>query len=446
MSLAPFNPLHVPSVLRPVTVIERPPQTLSDAFGWIESLALVMVPFGYTFPFAAIQGLVDVLDQAYGNKIFVWVNVCFLLPGLPLAVFQNAYDLRFDSVFGSLLTFQVRMVIFSGVLVAVCGMLTWQRSEPAILVSSTLIGICCWGANGTCVQLVQMLGTTSTVLMQSGMQASCLSALVLVLAMQIHSHELESEKVSIYFAVATVFAFVGWLMWFALFGLTSTVFDRLTLRDQVLSSTSGDAPADHRPTLSPKKEENHQLLATGGDDTSFEAPAEHQTALRQLMAALFTTVFCSTLVGCFLGYISSDGTFSSISTVLVLSRLMCDVLSRPMIHLLSMCSMRPRFTQNTFSLLIATLVRAALMTVFFMYESDVFGKNDLFIIGFMCVFAFASGFLVVYSYVLAQEICEFLPMEHREIALAQSSVSMNMAFNSANFVGALIAIPIAYLL
>ena len=43
------------------------------------------------------------------------------------------------------------------------------------------------------------------------------------------------------------------------------------------------------------------------------------------------------------------------------------------------------------------------MTVFFMYESDVFGKNDLFIIGFMCVFAFASGFLVVYSYVSLPE-------------------------------------------
>ena len=133
-----------------------------------------------------------------------------------------------------------------------------------------------------------------------------------------------SLQVSIYFAVATVCAFVGWLMWFALFGLTSTVFDRLTLRDQVLSSTSGDAPADHRPTLSSKGEEDRQLLSTGGDDRSslesFDAPAEHQTSLRQLMAALFTTVFCSTLVGCFLGYISSDGTFSSISTVLVFSR------------------------------------------------------------------------------------------------------------------------------
>ena len=229
MSLAPFNPLHVPSVLRPVTVIERPTQSLSDTFGWIESLALVMVPFGYCFPFAAIQGLVDVLDQAYGNKIFVsspplclsadisgrsgsmfasscrachWQcfrtrTICALT--LPSAVWSpSRYHFLSFATADSLVMLslvQVRMVIFSGLLVAVCAMLTSERSEPAILVSSALIGICCWGANGTCVQLVQMLGATSTVLMQSGMQAACLSALVLVLAMQIHSRELESEKV-----------------------------------------------------------------------------------------------------------------------------------------------------------------------------------------------------------------------------------------------------------
>ena len=51
------------------------------------------------------------------------------------------------------------------------------------------------------------------------------------------------------------------------------------------------------------------------------------------------------------------------------------------------------------------MVRAALMAVFFMYEADVFGKNDLFIVGFMCVFAFASGLLVVYSYVSLPDCC-----------------------------------------
>lgn len=88
----------------------------------LETIALFVVPFSYSYVFAATQGIVSAFDDSYGhrfwvgcpsagtfltNPVQVFVNACFLLPGLPCALLQSKFDFDIDVKYGSALTFQV---------------------------------------------------------------------------------------------------------------------------------------------------------------------------------------------------------------------------------------------------------------------------------------------------------------------------------------------------
>merc|ERR1712166_747985 len=402
----------------------------------LETVALFVVPFSYCFVFAATQGLVSAFDSSYGHRFWVFVNACFLLPGLPCALLQARADLRWDIKYGSALTFQVRMAICFLGLIGAAVALILDRSKAVVLVSLTVVGFMTWFAHGTCSQLAQMFPPQDTIMLQAGMQASNLLALVLVLAMQLSSKSIHSSQIDVYYGIALAVTAVGAVTWTAFINRTDKAFERLALRDTGLSRLSMH-PHDTN-TISAEDKDSFELV--GEKDTIevsfhqeptpvFEPSEEHNAKVRNCVISLFLTIVCSNVMGCLFTYIKGSGDLN-ITTALVYCRLLSDALSRPITN-----CWRPKFALSPKGLLGASLVRTGCLSIFFIYQADFF-RADWFIMLFVVVYSFFSGILTTFSYVASQEACQHEPSGGiRELALTRASGHMNIAFNAAGFVG-----------
>jgi hypothetical protein len=54
---------------------------------------------------------------------------------------------------------------------------------------------------------------------------------------------------------------------------------------------------------------------------------------------------------------------------------------------------------------VAVFTRFALLSLFFLYITEIIPQNDFAVTCFVALYAFFSGYLAVFSYQLAQELC-----------------------------------------
>jgi len=150
--------------------------------------------------------------------------------------------------------------------------------------------------------------------------------------------------------------------------------------------------------------------------------------------ALFWTIFASCFLGNFFSYVRSPSGVD-IGTVLYFTRLFMDLLSRPV----AMYG-RPRLLQTGQHLYRASLIRMGFLTVFFLYIAGVIPLWDPFIIGFVAVFSFLSGYFSVFAYQIAQE-CSSTSSQ-----CDMSSKLMNTAFQIATFSSAVSSVALTLVL
>jgi len=403
------------------------PTSVAPEPEFLETLALILVPLSYVYTFAATQGLISVIDDAYGHMFVVFLNACFFLPGLPCALLQSLYDLRIDAQYSSHVTFQIRMVLCFSILLTCTTLLSQERGRACMLVSTTFVGMATWLAHGTCTQLVQLFPPRAMVQVQLGFQLSNILALILVLAMRVTSYDINDSQIDYFYGIAAVIVVAGCFSWLAFLGRTADAPLRLELRDSSHILKAEDDDPD-QPLLTTQSADLNSL------PDEFAEPFNE--GLNYCVLSIFINIFSSNLMGAFFAYIPKDE-IGKIATVLVFCRLISDATSRFVAYI-----WRPSFCDTPSALFTSSVVRAASMAVFFAYAVGAF-KADWFIMAFVFVSGFLSGILGTFSYVASREICLVLPEEYREEAFAKSSFRMNISFNSGGFVSSIVSIAIA---
>lgn len=396
---------------------------------FLESVALILVPLSYVYTFAATQGLISVIDDAYGNMFVVFLNACFFLPGLPCALLQSWYDVKVDMQYSSFYTFQFRMIVCYAILLICSGILTSNREQVTLLVLTSLVGIATWFAHGTCTQLVQLFPARAMVQVQLGFQMSNILALVLVLALQVTTYDIDDSQIDYFYIIVVCVVCAGCISWLAFLQRANEPEERLNERDTNLAAKP---LLDEDPTS-----ESPLLSAALSLDTLPEEHAELFSAdCKYLVIAIFTNIFSSNLMGAFFAYVPEDE-IPKIATALVFCRLISDALSRVVAYV-----WRPFFCANPRTLFYTSMIRAGSVAVFFAYVAGAF-TADWFIMLFVVASGFISGINSTYAYVASREICLVLPAEYQEEAFAQTSFYMNISFNSGGFVSSLVSIAIA---
>merc|ERR1711865_416743 len=127
-----------------------------------------------------------------------------------------------------------------------------------------------------------------------------------------------------------------------------------------------------------------------------EYAKSYKLAIRQLRAAMFINVFVSSLMGNFFVYVPDDS-ISKIATFLVFTRLFSLTLSRLIAYIY-----RPPYCSNAEHLLWDSSLRAASISVFFLYIGGLF-KADWFIILYVVVVSFLAGTSSTFAYVVSRE-------------------------------------------
>ena len=411
------SPQHVP------LSAANTPGTVNQRSAWLHGLAILVIPFSYSYLIAATNGLVAVWHQAYGPRFWVYVNACFLLPGLPCAGVQLMYDISWDLQFGSFPTFAVRMIVYFVCLAAAAVTLIVDRSRTATLGALVVVGFVTWMAHGTASHIAQLFPTHAMILLQTGMQMAGVAVFLLVLALPVSTAPLQSNDVSMFYGVALFVVLAGGVICLIFLASNQRV---LQMRDENIRPTVVDASVSLVPAA------------------TFEPSPEHATAVRHCVITVFVVVTCTNVMGCLFTYIKSTGELPSniqISTALVYCRLLSDAISRPVIHLWT-----PAFARSPRRLMNCSLFRACLLGVFFMYQQELWFQGDWFIMAFVSLYSFSSGTLVVCSYVATQELCSLVKEEFRELALTQSTSKMNVSFNAAGFCSVFLSMLISHVI
>ena len=258
--------------------------------------------------------------------------------------------------------------------------------------------------------------------------------------MNVNSRDINADRISEYYVLTLVIAATGLAAWVAFVTCTAAATDRLAARDDTLRQSAAT------PNQSPQSDQQPLLQST--DDAApldcvsklqeYECWEEYSATVFKLTVSLLVTIASSVMMGALFVYVHSDAV--KISTALVFSRLLADAASR-----LAANVWRPAFAKTAHSLLVTSCVRLVVLSFFFVYASGVLGESDWLIIAFVATVTFVGGMVVMFSYTVAQEACLALPKECQEVALAHSTLHLNMSFNAAGFIGALLSVIFAFL-
>lgn len=408
------------------------------------NLVFFIIPCAYFMIFTATGGLIDVLKDAYGKQYWVWLNFCFYFPGFPVTAIQSRMDLRFDVAYGSISTFQFRMLAALSLHFCCAVVLVYERQRGTFLILMVVVGIFHAVAHSTACQLVQLFPPSSTVAWQTGVRFPDVVALVLVLAFDATDGPLQdSSRIDWYYVVVASVVLLGAVAWGSMLCRSDEVQTALELKDDSVRSSIHphecgidgydklkENADDFNPIVSPQGYQSMEAKDIITLETLDEDAVNDRIWFARL--ALFITITSSIFLGNFFSYVKSSGN-ANISTILYFTRLFCDLGSRPAAHMVKI-----GLLGTPHKLLAAAGFRVSLMTVFFLYIGKAIPQSDVFITLFVAFYAFMSGYLVVNSYQMSQHLAGETSAT-RDIA----SRLMNTAYQLGTFCSSILSVVLA---
>ncbi|KAK9813902.1 hypothetical protein WJX73_004060 [Symbiochloris irregularis] len=405
-------------------------------------VAFFCISVGYQEGWIAVSSMLGAFKQLFGPAMFLYLNLAYYLPSIPVLVLQAQFDHRLNQRLGLPTATAIRMTFGLGCTAAIMGLLPffmWRAYDLLVLV--VLLGITSSVVFSSSYQIVSHFPASSNVALTTGFVGGGPLVLLVQLLAEIGPHPSQGQA-ALLFEFSAFIAILGLVAgglliskhWHHLAAMggggSKEPLLPWWLRTPGQDAKSGlragskfstppvTPPAGHSRTvsLSIDHESSYENLSIEASEAFLEEssmggsllshPHETQTSLsatwRRIWpaaVALFLSVGASMVVAPFFTYVPSSGsTGDLLPQVLFAARTLSDIAGRLLPFI-------PAIRSKT-GLFIAGVLRAALTPGFFWYMNwgEEHGMlNDYVIILAIAVFWAASGHVNACAYVMAAQ-------------------------------------------
>lgn len=180
------------------------------------ALLFVSIAFAYNLPFTAMGSLIHYYSDKYGSSFFVYLNVAYYSTGLPTSILRRKADTYFDTLYGSILTFRVRM--YTSMFALVFLVLLIPLSDfTSLIIISLFIGIFNWLSHGSATTLASIVQKKSSTYQLIGFMFPGVVCIILVLAFNVSDADsLGLEELYVYYGVVAMCCLQGIYAWYVL--------------------------------------------------------------------------------------------------------------------------------------------------------------------------------------------------------------------------------------
>eukprot|EP00300_Choanocystis_sp_HF-7_P008568 c15985_g1_i2.p1 GENE.c15985_g1_i2~~c15985_g1_i2.p1 ORF type:complete len:468 (+),score=93.72 c15985_g1_i2:65-1405(+) len=378
---------------------------------------------GLTYPWFCINAMINSLIDDFGIEIWVWIQLAFYVPVLPILITQTLLDEKFNRKFGEY-TAVICRIVFSFVAQATVMVLVVfvDSSAVGVILTTLACGICCAIGLGTSSQLTGKVDDVSVICLQTGYQMAPLFVLAAQFASRFTIFTYSIHARTAFFLTAAAVSIVCMLM--LLFGVRMCEKDgRLTkkykrmrwsvdtetkalVRDNTVASRFLDAtlPSGQMP------EEYYDSRSVVLPETEMQdqSPPRHRplssakivfSKIRPELCSIFVSFVIGIAMVSILPLLPADNSkFLSkheLNEVLVYTNLLSNVTGRVLCGFIS-------FAKNTRSLVIATAIRGAMFCVMLSYVFvRAIPKQDIVLLVFLSVMVILAGYVGVAAYTVA---------------------------------------------
>jgi Nucleoside transporter len=391
-----------------------------------ESILFFVSAVGCTIGCTAVLSNLVYYSDTLGLDSFLLLNVAVFAPMFPVTLSQAIWDAKFDRRFQSLRSFLFRGSVGFSITLLCLLLLPWASQSLFLLsITSVFLGLSSAVLHGMLKQMASFVYPhcgRSSAAVNAGMQASGL----IVLAVSVtYGFGGCTNKEGLYWFYNTISAIliVCWACCQVLLMCSQGVTQSMQRRDAINLS-----PEMEEPLLSPSREndsndQHESIIPQGSMELSF---ATLWNISWPVCVVIIFTVGSSMSVSSWFNRVESqDPTNTSFPQVLFYTRLLADLLGRPVTLFAA--------PKAIVTLNILSLTRLSFVPIFFLYTStNLIPKSDIWVVVGVFAFSFSSGYLVTLSYQLAPTLL----IDHdRERNLMKQTNLINVCFSAAVLLG-----------
>ena len=179
-------------------------------------LLFISIAFAYNLPFTAMGSLIHYYSDKYGTSFFVYLNVAYYLTGLPTSIMQRKVDTYFDTLYGSKLTFRIRMYT-SLIALVILVLLVPISDYTTLIIISFFIGIFNWLSHGSATTLASIVQKQSSTYQLIGFMFPGVVCIILVLAFNVSDADsISLEELYTYYGIVSLCSMQGICAWYVL--------------------------------------------------------------------------------------------------------------------------------------------------------------------------------------------------------------------------------------
>ncbi len=349
-------------------------------------LSFVFISFGYMLPWTALGSLISYYKFNYGANFYVKIYCAYYLPGLPIALLQYRYDEYLDGVYGSKNTYMFRGVFSFTCSALILFSMLWFTTEMHLIALFTLLGICSWMCHGTASMMASMYPKAVIAYLQIGFRCPEIYIIGVNVFVDL-GRDATIKGLDLFYKLTGLIVLLGLICWILVAGSNTS---RLFFADKDKRMLADD-PQERQPLIAKINSNNSSSSGKSGyevgevDDSrsaaeirksaAQESPYMGNTQQRQalyisqtksplgharkllsdikaasqrdemmfelmpLCGALILTIWGSIFQAAFFAYVESPNG-RNIEQILYFTRLVCDLLGRPLTFL-----PRPWFVQ-----------------------------------------------------------------------------------------------------
>ena len=455
--------------------------TVPKKAGRREVILIFLCGIGCNVGWTAVLSNLVFYTMTLGMDSYLWLNLVVFAPILPITLAQVRWDSRFDRLYDSARAYRFRGHICFAVALAGALLLPFaSQSLVRTCAVSLLLGSASAALQGTLKQLAAFIYPECGYLAASvtaGMQAAAICVLFTTVGTGFGASG-SADGLGRFYTVVACWTGLSWMSFVLLMVRSEDIRTRLSERDTSMlsgfpaaASSSLSVGADSTvasfgvPLLADIEAEYEFDHGMNGDNSEYShstnsevlrdttpSPARidgRQPSLitnhpaspsvsnelssdelwrktRPSCVAVILVVSSSMFVASWFNRVESQyAERMDLPQTLFYTRLLSDLLGRLVTVYLPL--------RSTSLLLFLSIVRLAVVPVFFMYIStDWIPRNDLAVIASVLLYAFGSGYLSTVCYQIAPLLLE---PDERPVNVVQQAGIINVCFASAIFVG-----------